>query len=261
MSERFYAELQSFSEARNVSVEHATGNWVLWLDADEEVAPESRALLRQVITQAPPNIGGYMVKFQNWLQSTQPRPGSEMAVHHACRLFRRVPGMRFEGRIHEQNVRSLQQQGYGYAHCEGITIDHFGYAAEIMTLRNKHERFIRMIKREVDECPMPEFRNFHLFNLGNAYFTFGDMENAAHYFRLAAEETDVAEEYTVSLYVEWATALHRLNRSGEGLRVCEEADRLGIRQTGIDFARGYCLLHLERYIEAEMAFRASLAAR
>lgn len=59
--------------------------------------------------------------------------------------------------------------------------------------------------------------------------------------------------------VEWATSLHRLNRSREGLEVCERADRLGIRQAGVDFARGYCLLHERRYAEAESAFRSAIA--
>ncbi|MDW8208455.1 MAG: tetratricopeptide repeat protein [Chloroherpetonaceae bacterium] len=248
-----------FSEARNVSLAHATGDWALWLDADEELAPETRHLLRPTVENASDEIGGFMIMFRNWLSSPQRDPEGEMAVHHACRLFRLVPGVRFEGRIHEQNVRSLMELGYAYAKTPDLIIDHFGYAHEIMTLRNKHERFLRMLHREVEECPIEAFRTFHLFNLGNAYFTFGDMENAARYLGMAAEKPDLNEEYTVTLFVELATALHRLGRSAEGLAVCERADALGIRQAGIDFARGYCLLHLMRYEEAEMAFRSAIA--
>ncbi len=247
-----------FSEARNVSLANATGNWALWMDADEELAPESRELLRLTMETAPANIGGYMVMFRNWLTSPERKPGTEMAIHHACRLFRRVPGVRFVGRIHEQNLRSLQELGYSYAKQEGLILDHFGYAAEIMTLRNKHERFIRMLHREVDENPMEEFRAFHLFNLGNAYFTFGDMENAAKYLDMAAKTPDALEEFTVTLFMELATAYHRLNRSAEGLEVCAKAEKLGVIHAGIEFARGYCLLHLVRYPEAEAAFKKAL---
>lgn len=148
--------------------------------------------------------------------------------------------------------------GYKYVPLAGVEIDHFGYAGEIMTLRNKHERFISMLKREVEECPLSQFQNFQLFNLGNAYFTFGDMANAAIYLARAAENPDVAEEYTVTNFVELATAYHRLSRSQEGLEVCRKADVLGIRQAGIEFARGYCLLHLTRYKESEAAFQNAL---
>ena len=253
-----HAWTDDFSEARNVSLANATGNWALWMDADEELAPESRELLRQTMETAPANIGGYMIMFRNWLTTPERKPGTEMAIHHACRLFRRVPGVRFVGRIHEQNLRSLQELGYTYAKQEGLILDHFGYAGEIMTLRNKHERFIRMLHREVDENPMEEFRSFHQFNLGNAYFTFGDMENAAKYLEMAAKTPDAAEEFTVTLFMELATAYHRMNRSQDGLKICEDADKLGVVHAGIEFARGYCLLHTLRYKDAEAAFKKAL---
>ena len=136
-----------------------------------------------------------MVKFHNWLTSaTRPRPDrqteGEMAVHHACRLFRRVEGVKFEGRIHEQNLRSLQALGYTYARMDGLLIDHWGYAGEIMSLRNKHERFIRMLTREVNECPDEGFRHFHLFNLGNAYFTFGRHGERGRQFQPGVERRE-----------------------------------------------------------------------
>ena len=244
-----------FSEARNVALAHATGDWALWLDADEEIAPESRENIRQAVETAEPLTGGFMVQLRNWLQSTSRQEDTDMAIHHACRLFRLLPGVRFEGRIHEQNLRSLQNMGYSYGYLPGLTLDHFGYATEIMTLRNKHERFIRMLTREVEECPDPTLRHFHLFNLGNAYFTLGDMENAVVYLRRAADQPDLKEEFTAILFTELATALHRLGQAEQGLDVCREADRLGMEQSGIEFARGFCLLHLLRYSEAEASFR------
>ena len=253
-----HAWTDDFSAARNISLEHATGDWALWLDADEEIAPESGGSFRAAVESATPDIGGFMIEFRNWLQSTTRREDTDMAVHHACRLFRLVPGVRFEGRIHEQNLRSLQQLGYRYAYVPGLTLDHFGYSGEIMTARNKHERFIRMLTREVEECPDPSLSHFHLFNLGNAYFTFGDMENAAIYLRRAADRPDVKEEFTGTLFTELATALQHLGRLEEGLTVCVEADRLGLRDSGVDFARGHCLLHLLRYSEAEKSFRAAI---
>jgi tetratricopeptide (TPR) repeat protein len=250
-----------FSEARNVALEHATGDWALWLDADEEISAECRSRYRTIVRTAPPKVGGYMVEIRNWLQSPEPKPDSEMVVHHACRLFRCGPGVRFEGRIHEQNLRSLLALGYDYIRVEGISIDHYGYAGEIMTLRNKHERFITMLRREVEECPDPSFRTFHLFNLGNAYYTYGDMENAAVYLSQAAEDPDPAEEYTCATFTELATALQRLGRPAEGLEACDRAAAFGLHHSGISFARGYCLLHLGRYIEAEAAYRNAIDDR
>ncbi|MDD2373005.1 MAG: glycosyltransferase family 2 protein, partial [Syntrophomonadaceae bacterium] len=37
-----YSWNNNFAEARNFGLDKVTGDWVLWLDADEEVAPENR---------------------------------------------------------------------------------------------------------------------------------------------------------------------------------------------------------------------------
>jgi len=243
-----------FSEAPVISKAQATGDWALWLDADEEIAPESRSLIREVMESATPDVGAFMMMFRNWLTAPERREGSEMAIHHACRLFRRLPGVQFEGRIHEQNLRSLQALGFTYHKRDNMIIDHFGYAGEVMSTRNKHERFIRMLQREVEECPDEGFRQFHLFNLGNAYFTANDVENAAHYLAIAAETADPAEEFTLSLFTELATSLHRLGRSEEGLYWCSRADTLGIQHPGIEFARGYCSMLMKDYAASEQAF-------
>ena len=44
-----HAWQDDFSEARNASLELATGDWILALDADEELAPASRERLRPVV--------------------------------------------------------------------------------------------------------------------------------------------------------------------------------------------------------------------
>ena len=249
---------EDFSEARNISLKHATGNWALWLDADEEIAPDSGRHFRSAMENAPSTLGGFLCMFQNWLTSTTRKKGSEIAVHHALRLFRLQPGVAFEGRIHEQNLRSLQELGYEYGKVEGLVIDHFGYAGEIMSIRNKHERFITMLKREVEENPIDEFRNFQVFNLGNAYFTAGDWENAYKYLSEAAKKADSNEEYTVTLFIELIACCHRLLRPEEGIEAYEQCCELGVKHAGIIFGYGYCLLYLKKYKEAETAFRETM---
>ena len=248
-----------FAAARNASLAHATGNWALWLDADEELSPGSASELRRIIEETPQNIGAYMVRICNWLSHPYRHEGGERAFHHACRLFRNLPGVEFRGRVHEQNLQSIHNLGFGCVHEATLQIDHFGYAAEVMSLRNKHERFITMLHREVEECPEDWLKAFQLFNLANAYFTAGDMPNAEKYFREAASGINPDEEYTSLLYVEWATALHRLERSDEGLSVCREAEQKGLSHPGLGFAAGYCHLNLGDYAAARNSFAMSLA--
>lgn len=54
----------NFSDARNASLELATGDWVLVLDADEALAEESKEVLRRLT--AVDGVEGYFIKIINY---------------------------------------------------------------------------------------------------------------------------------------------------------------------------------------------------
>lgn len=243
-----------FSAARNVSLDHATGDWALWLDADERLAEGGGDLIRYLTVEAQAEVGGYMVNIRNIMTSGD---NPEVCWHRACRLFRLAPSIRFAGRVHEQNMRALQEAGYVCALSQ-LNLDHYGYIVEVMDEKHKHERFIRMLTREVDENQDESLRTFHLFNLGNAYFTRGDLQSAAAWFAKAGPTADPTQEYTAIMFVEWATALYATGRADESIQVCELADRLSVTHPSLEFARGHACLHLMRYAEAETRFRAAI---
>lgn len=247
-----------FAEARNVSLRHATGDWVLWLDADEEVTPESKDEFRQAIEQAAPKVGAFLVQIHNWMSTLNREDGGERIIHHAARLFRLTPKVKFVGRIHEQNLPSLLGAGYEAVSAPQLVLDHYGYVSEIRDEKNKNERTIRLLTREVAECPVPEMRGFQCFNLGMAYSVEGDNENAAKFFAMAAETPDAGQQHTDLLFALYAMVQKDRGLPEEGLRVCRQADALGVVQPGLEFARGQCLRSLSRLPEAIGAFRAAL---
>ena len=242
--------VDDFSAARNEALRHATGDWGLWLDADERLSEGDGPTLRKLIAEAPDTVGGYFINIRNVLDLSGE---GDILWHRACRLFRLHAALKFQGRIHEQNVRSIQQAGFDVAPAQ-IVIEHLGYAAEIARKRNKNERFIRMVQREVEENPDDPFRGFQLFNLGNAFYTAHDYEAAAHWFAQAAEQITAIEDYTPLLFVEWGVALLILGRPLETVEVCARAEQFGLVHPGIEFARGHAALRLRDYIEAEKRF-------
>lgn len=242
-----------FSDARNVSLAHATGEWALWLDADERLTSESAVKIRAMVDAASDNVGGFMATFRNYLSKG---PNADIFWHRACRLFRNVPSARFTGRVHEQNARGIEAAGLEI-HASDIQIDHLGYASEVMDERNKHERFISMLRREIEENPSDSYANFQMYNLGNAYYIKGDMENAIEWFSKAAEKVEAQFDFTAMLFVQWATAYYRLRRPVEALEICDRADAAGIVHPGIRFARGHSLLQLRDYDGAEREFLAA----
>ena len=249
---------EDFSEARNLSLRHATGDWALWLDADEEIAPEAKDGFRKAIENAPANVGAYLVQIHNWMSSLNREDGGERIIHHAARLFRLTPAVHFVGRIHEQNLPSLLAAGYEAVPAPHLVLDHYGYVEEIKTEKRKNERTIRLLTREIEDCPVPEMRGFQCFNLGMAHSVDGDKENAAKYFAMAAETPDPGQQHTDLLFALYAMVQKDRGLPEEGLRLCRQADALKVVQPGLEFARGQCLRALGRMEAAETAFRAAL---
>ena len=71
-----------FSDARNIAMEYARGDWVLILDADEELAPNSYQNLKTDMMR--PNIIGYRLPLENVGSPLQ-------GVNYVPRLFRNSP--------------------------------------------------------------------------------------------------------------------------------------------------------------------------
>ena len=94
-------EWRGYGAARNFALEKATGEWILWLDADERVTPELAAEIQQILHGDPPGIDGYSIARRayflgRWIRHSGWYPG------RVTRLFRRGKGSFSESRVHEQ---------------------------------------------------------------------------------------------------------------------------------------------------------------
>ncbi len=110
----------SFEWARNESVADATGDWVLWIDADEELL-NPQNLRRYMHTQL---FEGFIIR-QNHLAIDQ------LPKHDTpARLYRNGRGYQFYGCIHEQNMKSLNEQITPLYEPDDVDIVHYGYVNE-----------------------------------------------------------------------------------------------------------------------------------
>lgn len=247
VAERFGARIghfewiDDFSAARNASLALATGDWILWIDADEEIAPGSERALQQALVR--PQFAGYTVRIRNLLDGNE----QSAYVHTAVRLFRRLPGVRFDGRIHEQVLPSILSLGLSTAKLDGFEILHYGYQPEVMRSLNKLDRTIRMLEREVADHPTDPF---HLFNLGNAFAVAGRDEEAIPYLERCLEHLDRDAPYAEVAYHLLSSSYAGVGRYEDALAVCERADEAGFGGIVNEFDRALALSHLGRNEEA-----------
>ncbi|HLJ85979.1 MAG TPA: glycosyltransferase family 2 protein [Candidatus Angelobacter sp.] len=61
----FVEEWKGFARQKNSSLAKATGDWILSLDADEEVSPELAASIREVLQATSPAFDGYEMPRRN----------------------------------------------------------------------------------------------------------------------------------------------------------------------------------------------------
>jgi GT2 family glycosyltransferase len=132
-----------FAKARNAALGHCSGDWVLWLDADEEWVGDGDALHEELA--ATQDVDGLLVTISNVMGR-----GIETRTNHpAVRLFRR--GLRWEGRVHEQVVRP--DGAYVVATmAKAASITHYGYMDNMVLKKDKLERNLRLALAGLDDA-------------------------------------------------------------------------------------------------------------
>lgn len=92
---------KGYGAARNNGIQRATGEWVLWLDADERVPPELADEIRRVVRANDPSVAGYSVARRayfcgKWIRHAGWYPS------RVVRLFRKELGRLTESNVHER---------------------------------------------------------------------------------------------------------------------------------------------------------------
>lgn len=222
-----------FSLARNKSMEHATGEWILFLDCDEELDARTAPNLKGVIKDE--NYDGYWMKLINVFDN---RPSTSLLVF---RLFRNNPAFRFECRIHEQVLPSILRNSsperIGRA---DITINHYGYENAEVVLKSKIERNLRMLEKLRGELGDTGFVNF---NLGSEHQRLGNYPKALEYYSRSLAGSSTGETYTPAMIRSMVFCLMNLGRLMEGMALVETYLQVYPDYTDLMYLKG--LLYLE----------------
>jgi tetratricopeptide (TPR) repeat protein len=245
----------SFSDARNVSFDAATGDWLLYLDADEVLVAEDVDRLRA--------LRGHTWREAFYFTETnftgEEDTGTAL-THSALRMFRNRPSYRFSGRLHEQIANTLPAYIPERLVQTGVRIEHYGYLGAVRDAKEKSRRNIELLRAQMAESQASPFLHF---NLGSEYFATGDAGAAlAEYERawqMMLAEPDSSYEFTPTLVSRTVKAMRVCGRTEEALaRAADGLERFpGF--TDLVYEQGAAYLDLRRREDAFERFERCIA--
>ncbi len=234
----FHEWTGSFAEARNVSFDAATGDWLIYLDADEVLVEQDIPLLR--------SLTGRTWREAFYLSETNHTGDLEdgtAVTHNALRVFRNRPEYRFEGRLHEQIAGRLPGYLPERVEATGVRIEHYGYLGAVRDSREKSRRNIELLRLQQAESPPTPFLHY---NLGSEYAAADEPAAALIEFERAwtlLEDLPDRDSY------QFAPAL--ISRMVKALRACgRPVDATARAQEGLERFDGFTDLVFEQAIAA-----------
>jgi len=239
----------SFADARNASFEAATGDWILYLDADEVLVPEDAAKLRE-LTGRTWREAFYLVE----TNYTGDLTDGTAVTHNALRVFRNRPQYRFEGRLHEQIAQHLPKGLPERLEQTAVRVEHYGYLGAVRDAKEKSRRNIELLLAQQAESDRPT--PFLHFNLGSEYAAAGDAPAALAEFetswRLIKQESHdgSAYEFTPSLVSRLVKALRFCGRPEETITQADEGLAMFPGFTDLVFEQATAAVALQRIPEA-----------
>ena len=145
-----------FAAARNESLRHATGDWILVLDADERLASGMEGPLRAAVTGRTFDCGLLRLHDAATLDAEEREVLSGRArygeVQLLPRLLRRADDLSYAGAIHEDLMPWVLRGGRTLQSVD-VDIVHFGSVQQVIVRKGKRERNLRLLRAELVRRP------------------------------------------------------------------------------------------------------------
>ncbi len=255
-----------YAKARNFALQPVSTDWVLVLDADEELDRQTAKNIKSALDA--PSIGGFTTPIRNYVKSRSNRGWDRIAVendrrhprakgapayfiHENCRFFRRHPDIFFTGCVHELVEPQIARAGLKLG-AANFFIHHFGHLETGPEKADKGVYYRDLLRMKVEEEPdnpagwiqlaLQEYEYFH-----NQTEALGCLQRALQLEPCAAE----AWLFLAMIYVD-------AGNFQEALAALEHDSRQGASMALREQVRGDALHSLKQLEEARAAYRRSM---
>nr|WP_320132981.1 glycosyltransferase [uncultured Holophaga sp.] len=257
--------VDDFAAARNASLDLCTGDWVLVLDADEAIDALDHDALRAACREEGPQA--YRLTLRNYLksgdQATLDAPatpnegryqeGRELpfyAEFQGLRLCRRLPGLVFQGRIHELLDPYFEARGLPIASHPAV-IHHYG---KFLEAREDFKRryYLDLTLAEARQHPGSLQQQFNLLQQALAARDWTIMLEAAQACAKLQKKPHTLVGFGLGM------ALQGLGRYSEAILAFDRLLKVSPGHALALLYKGLSQARLERHDEARRSFRETL---
>ena len=185
---------EDFATPRNVALNNATGDWIVFLDADEYFTDKTADNLRLVIEKFhKTKVNGLLIYIVN---VDADKDYKVIDTTFTLRIFRNLKGLKYVGKIHEV----LQLNGTDLPKVMALpvkflTIEHTGYSSNIN--KAKAERNLKMLLAALETAENPK----GLYgDLAQCYYGLEDIYNAEKFAKMDIESGIIHKTFTSRSY-------------------------------------------------------------
>lgn len=172
----YFKWINDFAAAKNWAIEQATGDWIMFLDADESFTDEAQKVLRQEMERfnRDKSVACLLCRLLDIDIDNNNRVFNTSLLP---RIFRRSPYIRYRGAIHEQLENSYGNKKMVFA--EKLEIIHTGYSSSLVRL--KAERNLPIMLDELEKANDEKQRRRLYPYLMDAYNSLREYDKAIYY--------------------------------------------------------------------------------
>lgn len=181
--------IDDFAAARNFALKHSTGDYILYLDADERLSENSIGELKKILRQGAKGAFNCTV---NNIDTVNGKPN----IMRYTRLFKNHRKLEFRGCVHEQIIDSINELGYKIIETS-IEIIHIGYNIPPDKIKEKAARNLVLLLKDYRKKPDNPYT---VFQLAQTYNVVEEKENAIKYFTRVLQFNNCPTYYKAHSY-------------------------------------------------------------
>lgn len=227
----------NFAEMRNESIKHVKGEWILILDADEEVV-EYHNFIDFINSEKRTKYNSLNIVLNNF-------SNEELTISTKSpllRIFKNDGNFKYVGRVHEQP----EYRAPIYNPVDGaILVNHYGYIYEDETVRQKKmKRNEELLFRELELNPNNAYINYQL---GQNYMVLNKASDAVFYLEKSRTEYEKEGRMYIPTYLSLLACYYAMHENLKAEQICLKYLKKDKRNIDIYFYLANAQKEMSRY--------------